>query len=86
MKPVLFMFDDPSVLYEGFAHGSTWNGFDNVAVTAETLAKIRAAAVASDGPDFDPEYYDIAPMKNGLYSLGWGFAAQIVEPNAICRK
>jgi hypothetical protein len=34
-----FTFDD-GVVYDGFAHGSTWNSFDNVAVTRETLDKI----------------------------------------------
>ena len=41
MKPCKFTFDDEKV-YDGFAHGSTWNGFDNVAVTKETLDKIVA--------------------------------------------
>jgi hypothetical protein len=41
MPPCRFKFDD-GIVYDGFAHGCTWNGWDNVAVTRETLDKIIA--------------------------------------------
>lgn len=79
MKPCKFTFDDETV-YDGFAHGSTWNGFDNVAVTLETLTKICHDAIAASGDESGAdEFRGIKPMKNGLYSLGWGFTTQIVE-------
>jgi hypothetical protein len=78
MKPCKFTFNDDSI-YDGFAHGSTWNGFDNVAVTKETLEKIIADFYEA-GADKDTEdsFREIEPMDNGLYSLGWGFATSIV--------
>jgi hypothetical protein len=78
MKPCKFTFDDERV-FEGFAHGSTWNGFDNVAVTKETLDQIIAASSAEDAEAFR----EIEPMECGLYSLGWGFTTQIVEDTKV---
>ena len=80
MPACKFTFDD-SPVFEGFAHGSTWNGFDNVAVTRETLESI---ALWFEARDFDSDscaaFREIEPMEeNGLYSLGWGFATQIVK-------
>jgi hypothetical protein len=80
MPACKFTFDD-SPVFEGFAHGSTWNGFDNVAVTPETLESI-ALFFESQGCDEDTsnDIRSIEPMQeNGLYSLGWGFATQIVK-------
>jgi hypothetical protein len=74
MKPCKFTFDDETV-YDGFAHGSTWNGFDNVAVTKETLDRI----IADTDEQSAEQFREIEPMENGLYSLGWGFTTQIVE-------
>jgi hypothetical protein len=80
MKPCKFTFDD-SPIYDGFAHGSTWNGFDNVAVTKETLEKIIADGETQGWLDADSVdgFRSIDPMENGLISLGWGYATQIVE-------
>jgi hypothetical protein len=80
MTPCKFTFDDDKV-FDGFSHGSTWNGFDNIAVTKETLEQIIAWSEANgcDADDVDA-YRSIQPMKNGLYSLGWGYATTIVEP------
>jgi hypothetical protein len=41
MKPCKFTFDDTPA-FDGFAYGSTWNGFDNVAVTPEVRDQIVA--------------------------------------------
>jgi hypothetical protein len=79
MNRCRFRFDWPETVYEGFALGSTWNGFDNVCVTEETLDKI-IADVAADGADDDTldQFRCLPPLPNGLYSLGWGFCTQIV--------
>ena len=62
MKPCKFRFDYPETIYHGFAHGSRWNGFDNVAVTKETLDKIRAD-VAADGVE-DPRQAIRSPTSS----------------------
>lgn len=70
-----FQFDDGPV-WSGFSHGSTWNGFDNVAVTKATLDAI----IAWTGNEEDKDMFrEITPMDNGLYSLGWGFTTTIVD-------
>lgn len=82
--PCKFTFDDEKV-WDGFAHGSTWNGFDNVAVTKETLdaiiAHFKAEAIKYGWGDdaLDDGMAEIQPMDNGLYSLGWGYCTQIVD-------
>jgi hypothetical protein len=80
MKRCKFRFDYPETIYDGFAHGSTWNGFDNVAVTKATLDAI-VSDIAADGGDEESldQFRKIEPMADGLYSLGWGFATQIVD-------
>ena len=88
MQPCKFTFDDFPV-FDGFAHGSTWNGFDNVAVTYDERLKIaewmRAGAHVSDCVDEEVhdllaiEPIDSAPDRPTLYSLGWGYATQIVR-------
>lgn len=65
--------------YDGFAHGSTWNGFDNVAVTKATLDQIVADLESANAtPDDLENFRKLEPIADGLYSLGWGFATQIV--------
>lgn len=92
MEPCKFSFDD-SPVFEGFSHGSTWNGFDNVAVTAGERERIaayfRESSVSGDDAEngvadlmaiepFHPNGYD----GRDLYSLGWGYATQIVREPA----
>jgi hypothetical protein len=43
MPACRFRFDDDPT-WEGFSHGSTWNGY-NVAVTRETLDRIMARSM-----------------------------------------
>jgi hypothetical protein len=74
-----FQFDDGPV-WTGFSHGSKWNGFDNVAVTRTTLDAIVAWTENEEDKDM---FREIEPMENGLYSLGWGFATQIVDEAAM---
>jgi hypothetical protein len=79
MKPCKFTFDDEKQ-YDGFAHGSSWNGFDNVAVTKATLDQIIADC---RDPDTADSFREIEPTADGLYSLGWGFATQVVKPPSL---
>jgi hypothetical protein len=83
MPPSRFRFDDGPT-WEGYSHGWTWNSFDNVAVTRETLDRIVAwsmenALDAGDAYQQFEQFVDLEPMPCGLYSLGWGFATVIVE-------
>ncbi len=83
MRPCRFTFDD-SPVFEGYAHGSTWNGFDNVAVTPAVRQEIvayfsRNFPVDPDIEEGNRDMLAIEPMANGLISLGWGYATQIVS-------
>lgn len=80
MKPCKFTFDDTPA-FDGFEHGSTWNGFDNVYVTPEVLGLI-VVYFKNTGDDETAD--DLAnlindPMDSGHISLGWGYATQIVR-------
>jgi hypothetical protein len=76
LSPCKFRFDYPETVYDGFAHDSTWNGFDNVAVTMKTLQQIIAA---QDDEETREMFRELTPMDDGLFSLGWGFTTQIVK-------
>jgi hypothetical protein len=78
LTPCKFTFDDTPE-FDGFSHGSKWNGFDNVAVTKEQLEKISAYFWANGDPETASEFADLEQMENGLFSLGWGYATQIVR-------
>ncbi len=76
-RRVRFYFgDDPT--FDGMHDGSTWNGFENVRVTGETLAAITAQFVA-DGHDEESvaELNTIEPDADGLYDLGNCYATVI---------
>jgi hypothetical protein len=85
MEPCRFTFDDETA-FDGFAYGSTWNGFDNVAVTAETFAEICEHFRRQCGGDerayrnaMGEDWFALAPGDDGLISLGWGYATTIVR-------
>jgi hypothetical protein len=77
-----FTFDDEKT-YEGFDLGSTWNGFDNVAVSREVLDElIKDFDFDPDNPDQNSDDFRALlkhPMANGLYSLANGYATMIVR-------
>lgn len=78
MKACKFTFADEQE-FEGFAVGTTWNGFDNVRVTPETFEQIKAYFSEVNGPeDHDPETWSIPVGEDGLVDLSNGFATQIV--------
>lgn len=78
MKPCKFTFDDEQV-FCGFAYGSTWNGFDNVAVTPEVRCQIIAYFHAQGADNETLDSFREIEVVDGLVCLGWGFATQIVE-------
>lgn len=79
LPPCVFTWDlAGDTHYSGFDEGTTWNGFDNVSVTPETLAAIAEDFRKRD-PEFDPADWQIPPGPNGLCSLAHGFATQIVS-------
>ena len=78
MTPCKFTFDDTPE-FEGFAHGSTWNGFDNVYVAPEVREQIAAYFQSINDPDGAADIRSIDTMDNGMISLGWGYATQIVR-------
>jgi hypothetical protein len=77
MRPCRFTFDDGRA-YDGFAHGSTWNGYDNVAVKREVLDRIIADCEYEEDRE---AFRELEPIEasGDVYSLGWGFATKIVE-------
>ena len=71
-----------------FAHGTTWNGFDNVSVTPEVrdeiaayfedAAKDRRAFRAADALETAEDLRSMEP-DDGLISLAVGFATSILD-------
>lgn len=81
MKPCKFVFED-SPAFDGFALGSTWNGFDNVSVTPTVRDQIVAyfkKQAEKCGHEYEDDLHEIAIGDDGLVCLGWGSATQIVE-------
>ena len=82
MKPCKFTFDDTPA-FDGFAEGTTWNGFDNVCVTPAEFARICEYFRAEYGDAYDEAmgegWTELAPGADGLISLGYGYATQIFD-------
>jgi hypothetical protein len=78
MKACKFTFDDTPA-FDGFAHGSKWNGFDNVAVVTpevrDQIVEYFKKEYGGDACGID----EIEVGSDGLVSLGWGFTTHIVE-------
>jgi len=88
--PVLWSWvddvDGADNVYPGFAHGSTWNGFDNVYMSESTWRAIaRGTSLDSqsieDIESLGPFIIDGAPC----YSIGFGFCAVILSPRRLTR-
>jgi hypothetical protein len=79
LTPCKFCFDD-GVPFDGYALGSTWNGFDNVAVTPEVLEQIKRYS-ASQG--YAEAFEGLEPDENGLISFANGFSTVILDENAV---
>lgn len=87
MQPCKFTFDETPA-FDGFAHGSKWNGFDNVAVTCEVRDQIAAYFEEHDDPDTAADLRELPcglgddmhpETSEPLVSLGWGYVTQIVQ-------
>ena len=78
MTPCKFTFD-ATPAFDGFALGSTWNGFDNVSVRPEIRDEIVAYFRSECDSETADDLLSITPDANGLICLGWGYATQIVE-------
>jgi hypothetical protein len=82
MKPCKFTFEGTPA-FDGFADGSTWNSFDNVAVTPAVRDQIVAYFKKEYGERYQEVFGDDLEQceigADGLVSLGGGFATQIVE-------
>jgi hypothetical protein len=92
-KPIRFTLEGTPV-YEGFAHGSKWNGFDNVYVTPEVrdeiVADLRAMAPADATPvelaDYISGIDELEPyVRDGktYYDLSGGFVSTIVDDEPL---
>jgi len=60
---------------------ATWNGFDNVCVTPEGLGLLVVYFKDTGDDETANALAELIndPMENGMISLGWGFATQIVR-------
>ncbi len=76
LPPCKFSFEGTPI-FDGYALGSEWNGFDNVAVTPATARQIadyfRSTGHAVTAEDIEA----IPPDENGLVSFAGGYATQI---------
>ena len=89
--PVRFTLSDTPV-WDGYAHGSMWNGFDNVYVTPAVHADIVAYLLSTVPPGADPSddvsgIDTIEPFtRDGAtyYLLGWGFVTVIMPSCPDC--
>lgn len=77
LSPCRFTFDGQRT-FDGFAYGTTWNGFDNVAVTPAVLGEIVGYFAAPDNAEGNADLLAILPDENGLIDLSNGYATQIV--------
>lgn len=86
MRPCVFAFDDEQE-FPGFAHGTTWNGFDNVSV----IPQVRDAIVAhfreqapncADTEEGNQDMLSL-PTVDGLVSLANCYATQIIHADMM---
>ena len=80
MDQCRFTFSSGGPIWEGFADGTTWNGFDNVAVTVEAFNAIKAhfqpdeIARGLNEPgdwEYGPNPESRFCLIDGLVALGW---------------
>jgi len=81
LKPCRFTFDGDRD-FDGFAEETTWNGFDNVSVTPAVRNEIVAYFDGPDEAETNSDLMAMTPDENGLISLSYGFATQIVDPDS----
>jgi hypothetical protein len=75
--------------WQGETDGTTWNGFDNVWVNAETfkamLAKWREEAKASgDDEEWVGEVEEtVIANEYGMYSFAYGYAFEVIKVETV---
>ena len=80
LRLVRFGFDD-SPLHTGYATGSTWNGWDNIKVSAAVRQALVSELASAMGED-EPTVRALAGLPvgpDGLIDLSYGYACQIDE-------
>jgi hypothetical protein len=82
MRPCFFTFSGDDT-YAGLAHGTTWNGFDNVSITPAVRDQIVADMVEAGWDDEDcvAELRRQTPDEDGLIDLSNGWATQLLADN-----
>lgn len=83
-RKVRFAFADDTE-FDGFTDGTTWNGFDNIWVDADTFEAVLTAwekAGNEDNAEMLAELREQTPDADGHYSFAYGFATQIIDGDA----
>jgi hypothetical protein len=77
-KPVRWTFDDGPE-FDGFANGTTWNGFDNIWVTPEMHDRVMDWLSVDGNSDEETlsMFAEMIPGPDGLISYAYGFATQV---------
>lgn len=70
-RKVRFTWDSERY-FDGWADGTTWNGFLNVEVEPEVHEEVKAHFAQFE--DFNAEDWDLPPTKYGTISYANGFA------------
>jgi len=70
MRKVKFTFNYDNDIWEGYAHGTTWNGWDNVSVDEKEHKRIEEY--------FGGKISLISKNSDGLYSYAYGFTTSII--------
>ena len=78
MRKVKFTFNYDNDIWDGYAQGTTWNGFDNVSVDEKEYKRIEEYFGNKEGSQSQPEM-GIKKGKDGLYSYAYGFATSIIR-------
>ena len=66
-------------IWDGYAHWTTWNRFDNVSVDEKEYKRIEEYFRRV----FHDDISDLKKGKDGLYSYAYGFTTSIINENDI---
>src|SRR5690348_14908391 len=78
MRAVKFSLEGTPT-FDGFAHGTEWNGFDNVSITPEVRDQIAAYYEAEGDSDTASLLREHPVEENGLVDLSGGYVTTL-EP------
>jgi len=71
MKKCKFTLGFSDEIYDGYFHGTYWNGFENISVKASVFNKLKAK--------FPDDFTSVSMGKDGLFNLSGGYATSMVE-------